>query len=105
MKISRATPRTTSGIMMGASSRVLRVSLPRNSYRTKAMAAGMPMAVAKTAVREPNTREFLKAPRMVAFWASFTYQRKLNPSMGNDPNCWGLKDKRTTATMGVNIHT
>jgi hypothetical protein len=91
--------------MMGAIKRVFKNSLPRNSYRINAMAAGTPMAVDRTAVNEPSTREFLKASRMVELCESLTNHLKLKPSIGKDPNCWGLKARRTTATMGVNIQT
>ena len=67
------------------------------------MAAGMPIAVARMAVSEPRTSEFLNAPKMVALWASFTYHFKLKLSIGKDPNCSGLNDKSTTATIGANI--
>jgi len=56
-------------------------------------------------VSDPRTIEFWNAPRIVSLPASFAYHRKLKPSIGKEPNCWGLKDSRTTATIGVNIHT
>jgi len=42
---------------------------------------------------------------MVELWESLTNHLKLTPSMGKEPNCWGLKARITTATIGVNIQT
>ncbi len=64
---SSATPKTTSGIMIGDISTVLMVFLPGNSKRINAIAARMPIAVDSTAVSEPRTREFLKAAMIASF--------------------------------------
>ena len=95
----------TSGIMIGASSRVLSVFLPGNSYRTKAKAARIPMVVENTAVRDPRIKEFLKAINIGSFWASLTNHLRLTPFIGKQPNCSGLNESTITTAMGANMKT
>jgi hypothetical protein len=69
------------------------------------MAAGTAMAVLITEVINPRMSDVLNAVRILWFWASRTYHRKLNPSIGKLANSIGLNERIMTTTMGANMLT